>query len=129
MKWMSLWRQILKLILKSFALRLKTKQVMMVWGGLLFVHLQFWYFVDFIVAFIICFMTIFSFLSNIHHFIQPYLCVFFAQTEGIASVYDETYVKDEHPFPSSECDQVGSVLFMTLMFIIDYRIWFNTCIE
>ena len=69
-------RQILKLILKSFAMRMMTKQILMVWGGLLFVHLQFWCYLDFIVAFIIWFITIFSFISNTHSIIQLYLCVY-----------------------------------------------------
>ena len=47
------------------------------------------------------------------HFIQLYLCVFFAHAEEIASVYDEIDVKDEPLFPSLECDQVCSVFFMT----------------
>ena len=76
-------------------------------------------YIDFIVAFIICFKTIFSFLSNMDPFIQLYLSVFFARAEKMASVYDEIDVKDEPLFPSLECDQVCSVFFMTLMFIID----------
>ena len=66
-----------------------------------------------IVAFIIWFTIIFSFLSNMHNFIEPYLCVFFAHTEEMASVYDEIDVKDEPLSPSLECDQVCSVFFIT----------------
>ena len=59
------------------------------------------------------FMTAFSFLSNMDHFIQLYLSVYFALAEEMASVYDEIDVKDEPLFPSLECDQVCSVFFMT----------------
>ena len=48
------------------------------------------------------------------HFIQLYLCVFFAHAEEMASVYDEIDIKDEPLFPSLESDQVSSVLVMTL---------------
>ena len=90
-----------------------TKEIMMVRCGLLFVYLQFYCYIDFIVAFIICFMTIFSFLSNMYYFIQLYLCVFFApHSEEMASVYDEIDVKEEPLFPSLESDQVCSMLFM-----------------
>ena len=44
------------------------KQLMMVWGGLLFVQLLFWWCVDVIGAFIIYITTIFSFQLNIDHF-------------------------------------------------------------
>ena len=90
-----------------------TKQFMMVRGGLLFVNLQISYYIDSIVAFIICLMTLFSFLSNLDHFIQLYLCVSFAHAEEMASVYVEINVKDEPLLPSLECDLVGSEFFIT----------------
>ena len=62
-------------------------------------------------------MAMSSFLSNMDHFM--YLCVFFARTEEMASVYDEIDIKDEPLFPSMECDQVCSVYFMILTLIID----------
>ena len=77
--------------------------------------------IDFIVAIIIYFITIFSFLSNMDHFIQLYLFVFFGHAEEMASVYVEIDVKDESLFPSLEYDQVCSEFFMTLMFTIDYH--------
>ena len=66
-------------------------------------------------------MSIFLFLSNMDHFIQLYLCVFFAHAEEMASVYDEIDIKDESLFPSLESDQVCSMLVMTFIFIIDYH--------
>ena len=60
-------------------------------------------------------MTIFSFLSNMDHFIHLYLCVFFAHAEEMASVYDEIDVKDEPLFPSLECDQVCSLIVSPLL--------------
>ena len=93
-------------------MQMMTKQILMVIGRLVFVYL-FQCYIDFIVSFMICFMTIFSFLSNMDHFIQLYLCVFFAHTEEMASVYDEIDVKDEPLFPSLECEQVCYVFFMT----------------
>ena len=44
---------------------------------------------------------------------------FFAHAEEMASVHDGIYVKDEPLFPSLECDQVCSVFFLILMFIMD----------
>ena len=52
-------------------------------------------------------MTMFPFLSNMHHFIQLYLCDFFAHTEEMASFYDEIDVKDDPIFPLLECDQIN----------------------
>ena len=72
-------------------------------------------------------MTIFSFPSNMDHLIQLYLCVFFAYAEEMASVYEEIDIKDEPLFPSLECDQVCSVFFMTLLFIIDIIFIIEIC--
>ena len=58
-KWFLLEKQILKWILKSSAMRMMTKQIMMVRDGFLFVNLQVLCYKDFIIAFIICFMTFF----------------------------------------------------------------------
>ena len=66
-------------------------------------------------------MTMFKFLSILAHFIPLYLCVFFAHTEEMAFVCDEIDIKDEPLFPSSECDQVCSVFFMNLIFIVVYH--------
>ena len=65
-----------------------------------------WFYIDFIVTLITCFITIFSFLSKMDHSIQMYLCVLFGHAEEMASVYDEIDVKDEPLFPSLECDKV-----------------------
>ena len=50
------------------------------------------------------------------HFIQLYLCVFFAHAGEMASVSDEIDVKDEPPFPSLECDQVCSVPYDSYLY-------------
>ena len=92
-------------------MRMMNKEIMMVRGGILFAYLQFLFYIDFIIAFIISSSIIFVFLSIMNHFIQLYLCVFFAHAGEMASVYDEIDVKDEPLFPSLECDQVGSVLY------------------
>ena len=76
---------------------------------------------DFVVSFIICFTTIFKFLSILDPLFSCN-CVFFAHTEEMKSVHDEIDVKDEPLSSSLECDQVCSVFFMTHMFIIRFHI-------
>ena len=92
-------------------MRMMNKEIMMVRGGILFAYLQFLFYIDFIIAFIISSSIIFVFLSIMNHFIPLYLYVFFAHAGEMASVYDQIDVKDEPLFPSLECDQVGSVLY------------------
>ena len=82
-----------------------------------------WFYIDFIVTLITCFITIFSFLSKMDHSIQMYLCVLFGHAEEMASVYEEIDIKNEPLFPSLECNQVCSVFFMIL--IITSSDWDN----
>ena len=77
--------------------------------------------IDFIVALIIVFITLLSFLSNMDQFIQLYLCVFFAHAGEMASVYDVIDVEEEPFFHLLDFDQVCSVFFRILLFAIDYH--------